>query len=158
MDYLSAWTDLREVEILCEYPPKRVLPLKRPALVIGLDGIDLSPAGLGSYLGREPAGLGEIVSLYGTAAIVTLRMDLYLPGADGNGCHRLYEALCVAMTQQSTPFGLLRLWCEPLRYDSSAGAQRLTARAAFRAAFTGRETQSAITQYHVRSEVGDQPV
>jgi hypothetical protein len=91
--------------------------------------------------------------LYGGTAIVTLRLDLYLPGSDGAGCHRLYEELCAALTGAAARFGLLRLWCEPVGYDAGAGASRLTARAALRAAFTGSESVAAIREYRVSGEV-----
>ncbi len=151
--HLRGWTGLAGCDILCEYPARRALPLQRAALAVGLDGVDLSPAGLGNYLGAgERAADGAALSaLYGSAAIVTLRLDLYLPGPDGAGCHRLYEELCAALTAAAARFGLLRLWCDPIKYDDNAGASRLTARAALRAAFTGRESVAVIREYRVRA-------
>lgn len=153
-DLLTARSDLCEADILLEYPPARTLPLKKPALAVGLDGVDLSPAGLDRYLGRLPdAPPGEIAALYGSLAIVTLRIDIFAPGSAGSRCHRLYEALCAALTQNAAAIGLLGLECDPLQYDQGASAQRLTARAKLRAAFTGRERQSALTHFQVRSEL-----
>ncbi len=151
--YLRGWTGLAECDILCEYPARRALPLRRAALAVGLDGIDLSPAGLGNYFGAAATGDGDgsLSALYGSTAVVTLRCDVYLPGSDGAGCHRLYEELCAALTGQSARFGLLRLWCDPIKYDADAGASRLTARAALRAAFTGSERAAAIREFRVRA-------
>lgn len=152
--HLAGWTGLSHVTILCEYPAKRALPLKGPTLVVGLDGVDLSPAGLDSYLGRDiSASPGQVTALYGSTAILTLRLDLYLPGSDGSGCHQLYEELCAALTARAMGFGLLRLWCNEIQYERATAASRLTARAALRAAFTGRETEAEILDYQVRSEL-----
>lgn len=152
--YLREWAGLREADILCEYPPRRRLPLERPALVVGLEGVELSPAGLDGFLGLEgESAPGQLSLLYGSAAAVTLRLDLYLPGSDGAGCHRLYEELCTALTAGAAELGLLRIGCDPIGYDSAAAACRLTARARLRAAFAGRETQAMLTDYRVRGEL-----
>ena len=152
--HLAGWTGLSGVQILWEYPKERAFPLKGPTLVVGLDGVDLSPAGLDNYLGRDPSSpTGQVTALYGSTAILTLRLDLYLPGSDGSGCHRLYEEVCAALTARAAGFGLLRIWCEAVKYESAAAASRLTARAALRAAFTGRETEAEILDYQVRSEL-----
>jgi len=152
--YLAGWTGLSRVEILCEYPKERAFPIRRPTLVVGLEGVDLSPAGLDSYLGRAPSSPpGQVTTLYGSTAILTLRLDLYLPGSDGSGCHRLYEEICAALTHRAAGFGLLRVWCDAVKYESAMAASRLTARAALRAAFTGRETAEEIRDYQVRSEL-----
>lgn len=152
--WLESWPGLAGCGVLREYPARRELPLKGPALVVGLDGVDLSPAGLDGYLGtREGGPAGGPAHLYGNWAVLTLRLDLYLPGSDGGGCHRLYEEVCAALTARAAAFGLLRLWCDPLAWDSAAGASRLTARAALRAAFSGEERAESFAHYRVRSEI-----
>ena len=112
---------LAEVDVLSTFPIPKHLPLGGPCVLLGIDGLELTPGGLGGF-SREQAG----------EASVTLRLDFYDPRGDGAGLQLLYEALCAALIQGSAGFGLSRVWRDPVTWDDAAGSYRLSARCLLR--------------------------
>ena len=142
--YLRGRPGLETADILIAWPPRRHLPLKAPAITVGLESVDLAPAGLGGYLGRGQRS----EELYGSGAIITMRLDLFAPAreaeeAPSGGLYALYEALCAALTKNAGSLGLTRVWCDAPGWDDSANAHRMTARASLRAAVTLPELETA---------------
>ena len=142
---------LSGLEVLPAFPAQRHLPLPGPVIVLGIDGLELSPGSL-SGLSGEPSG--GLVS-------VTIRLDFFAPGEDGPDLHLLYEALCAALIEKGSAFGLSRVWCDPLRWDDAAGAYRLGGRALLRGRAKGggsREESPSITGFRLRisHEMGEQ--
>ena len=111
---------LAEAEVLAAFPAGSHLPLPGPALLLSIDGLELTPDSLG--------GLGP----GGGQAEVTLRFDFFAPRQAGDCLQSLYEALCAVLLEQGGRFGLTRIRREALIWDEMAGGYRLTARASLR--------------------------
>ena len=145
--YLKEQPGLENADILIAWPSKRHMPLKAPAITVGLEGVDLTPAGLGAYLGRD----GQSADLYGCAALITMRFDFFAPAresdyAPSGGLHELYESLCAALSQSAGNLGVTRVWCDAPGWDEAANANRLTARASLRVALPIQEAPGKAEQ------------
>ena len=141
-DLLQGAPGLGEAEVLPAFPAGKHLPLTGPAIILGVDGMELSPAGLGGFSPKEA----------GSLAAITVRFDLFSPGKDGPNLHLLHEALCRSLMEKGESFGLAKIWCDPLAWDDSAGSYRLSARALLRGrARSGsvREAQGGIFDFRL---------
>jgi hypothetical protein len=145
-DYLAACDGFENAEVLAAYPGReRAYPLPGAAVAVGIDGVELSPAGLGGYLGE--AGTE---ALYGGNAAVTLRFDLYAPVTEeGNRLHALFEGLCGALMVDRNPFGVTRLTCGEIQFDAAVSANRLTARGTLSAALLRGEEEERFRAAHI---------
>ena len=112
---------LSQVEVLCAFPHGSALPLVGPAVLISVDGLELTPAGLGGFAHSEA----------GENASVTLRFDFFSPGEGGPGLDGYCEALCAVLLSHGGEFGLRRVWSERTAWDDMAGSYRRSARAQF---------------------------
>lgn len=118
IEYLGGLADFEDAAVTAAYPEKqRSFPLKKPVITVETGGLDLSPAGLGSYLGGEAA-------LYGASAKVSLRFGIYCEAAEY--CGRLFESLCGALLDFSE-LGVMKISCEKLAYDSKTASYLLFA-------------------------------
>lgn len=119
------------VDVLAEYPAAKKRPLDRAVLAVGIEEIELTPAGFGGLLGEEQGR-----EVLGGSAKITARLDIYAPGPPDSGafCCRIWETVCNALLEKAAAFGVTRLWCENLRWDDGAGTSRLTARVALQGA------------------------
>ena len=109
---------LSQVEVLAALPVGSALPLSSPAVFIGVESLELTPGGMGSFSGSSA---GENI-------VVVARLDFYSPGQSGGGLDEIYEALCAALLEQGAAFGLSRIWSERTVWDDMAGSYRRTAR------------------------------
>jgi len=110
---------LSGVEVLMAFPHGSALPLAGPAVLISIDSLELTPAGLGSFAGAGP----------GENAGVSVRFDFFSPGRGGPALDEYYEALCAELLKQGGAFGLSKVWSERTVWDDMAGSYRLSARA-----------------------------
>jgi len=157
---LEGQPGLENADIFPAWPQKRPLPLKSPAIAIGLDGAEVTPAGLGGYLGRD----AKESEYYGSSAQITLRFDIFAPagyreGLPSGGIHNIYEALCEALIKGADGFGVTRVRCGDTGWDEASNAFCLTARVSLRAAMTYGESENAqascpgFTDFTLRSEL-----
>lgn len=120
IEYLGGLADFEDAAVAAAYPEKqRSFPLKKPVITVEIGGLDLSPAGFGSYLGGEAA-------LYGAAAKVSLRFGIYCEASED--CGKLFESLCSALLDFSE-LGVIIISCEKLAYDSKTSSYLLFAAA-----------------------------
>jgi len=141
-ELLQSASGLAEAEVLPAFPAKKHLPLQSLAILLGIDGLELTPGGLGGFCHGQD----------GSPASITIRFDLFAPGSGGRDLAILYEALCAALVQSSAQFGLSRIWRDPLAWDDAAGSYRLTARAILQGrarAGIGREAQPTISDFRL---------
>ena len=113
---------LAQVDVLPAFPVRKHLPLAGASILLGIDGMELTPAGLGGFASEQA----------GDSASVTVRFDLYDSRGAGADLQLFYEALCGALIQQSAAFGLSRVWRDAITWDDAAGSYRLSARALLR--------------------------
>ena len=142
---LQSAPGLAQTEILPAFPAGMHLPLPGPAIVLGIDGVELTPASLGGFSSEQAGDL----------AAVTARFDFFAPGKDGPDLHILYEALCAALLDSGPAFGFSRIWCDPLAWDNAADSYRLSARALLRGrakAGSPRQQEAAIVDFRVAVE------
>lgn len=153
VDYLTNNGSLGAVRVLGAFGAvEREFPLKRPVVAVGLDAVELAPAGLGGYWGESAAD-----ALYGSGATIALRFDLYCPPDKGaDGLHGIYEALCDRLMLRGNPFGVLRLSCGEVSFDRAASVNRLTVKAVLRAAVLLRDEEAPIGRIDVIRKDGEQ--
>lgn len=113
---------LAGVEILSAYPNGRHIPLGGAALIISIDGIELTPAGLGGF-GGEISGQG---------ALLTLRLDFLSPGRDGPELYPFFEAAAASLTENGGRLGISRFWVQSLAWEEAANSYRLSANLALK--------------------------
>jgi len=121
-ELLQSAPSLSQTEVLPAFPAGRHLPFPGPAIILGIDGVELTPGSLGGFSAEQSGDL----------AAITARFDFFAPGKDGPDLHLLYEALCAALMDCGPAFGLSRIWCDSLIWDETAGSYRLSARALLR--------------------------
>ena len=139
---------LAAVDVLSAFPAQRHLPLAGPTLIVSFDALNLTLGALEGFCAEQAGG--------GNAAI-TLRLDLFAPGADGHDLYPLHEALCAILMERGSAFGLARLWCQPLSWDEAAGSYRLTSRILLRGRAKGgtpREGAATITDFTLARKDG----
>lgn len=120
IEYLGGLEDFAHASVTAAYPEQqRAFPLKKPVVTVEVGGLDLSPAGLGAYLGGS-------APLYGAAATVLLRFGIYCDAAEA--CGGLFEALCDALLNLSEP-AAVKISCEKLAYDAKTASYLLFAAA-----------------------------
>jgi len=139
---------LHTARITAEYPDAlRACPLKKPVVAVGLESVELTEGGFGGYYGKDP----QSADLFGRAALVTVRLDILCPTAQGGeGCHRLYEALCDALLLSRTSFGFYRLRCEDIRHDRDCMANHLRVLGSLRGAVTKGDDSLAVREFDLR--------
>lgn len=144
IEYLGGLSDFKATTVTAAYPEKqRSFPLKKPVVTVETGGLDLTPAGLGSYLGGA-------APLYGTAARVTLRFGIYCEAAEG--CGILFEALAAALLDFSE-LGVIKISCEKLLYDAKTAAYLLSATAEINAAWILEKPQERLFSDIITKEV-----
>lgn len=132
-------------KILVAHPAlQRELPLHRPVVAVGLEGVEVAPAGFGGYWGRRD---GED-SLWGGGAAITLRLEVYCPRKEGMDCHGIYEAVCDGLMGHGL-FGVQKVWCGRVEWDKTACANRLPVYATLSAALTHREAEPQADGFRV---------
>jgi hypothetical protein len=146
-EYLTWCDGFADAEVLAAYPSReRDYPLKQAAVAVGIDGVELFPAGLGGYLGEAGAEV-----MYGGNAVITLRFDLYCPvREEGGRLHELYEELCETLLVDKNHFGVRALTCGEIQFDGAASANRLTARGTLSAAMVRGEAAERFSGVFVR--------
>lgn len=155
VDYLArhgAGGALQQARLVCEYPDMvRAYPLKQPVVAVGVESVALSDGGMGGYYGERGDGSA---SCYGKAAVVTMYFDIHCPPSQGGeGCHRLYEALCDLLLLGDCPYGFYRMHCDGIGYDKDTAANRLRATATLRGAVTKADTGMTVREFDVRSDL-----
>jgi hypothetical protein len=147
-DYLASCGEFAGAEVLTAYPGReRAYPLPRAVVAVGIDGVELSPVGLGGYLGES-----GVETLYGGNARITLRFDLYCPIKEEAGSlHTLYEGLCEALMVNRNPFGVTKLTCGEIQIDAAVSAHRVTAKATLAAAILRGKEEERFTEVAVFS-------
>lgn len=126
MEYLGGLDCFVDVAVTAAYPERqRSFPLKTPVVTVETGGLDLAPAGFGSYLGGT-------ASAYGAAASATLRFGIYCETAEN--CGSLFEALADALLDFDE-VSIIKISCEKTVYDSNAAAYFLSASAEIKAAW-----------------------
>lgn len=145
-EYLRRYGTLGRAEVFPAYPAaERRFPLKRPAVAVGLDAVEMEYAGLGGYWGQNGAE-----ALYGGGALITLRFDLFCPLAEGaEELHRLYEELCDLLMLRRNPFGFQRMGCGEVVCNRSAAANTLAVRATLRSAVLLADEEDAIQRIDI---------
>ena len=139
---------LAEVDVLPAFPVGKHLPLAGPCVLLGVDGLEIAPGGLGGFSIEQ----GE--------ASVTVRLDFFDPRGGGARLQQMYEALCSALMQAGAAFGLSRVWRDPITWDDAAGSYRLSARCLLRGRArpgTARQTDPTISGFRLarKDEVND---
>lgn len=126
IEYLGGLLDFENAAVVAAYPEKqRPFPLKKPVVTVETGGLDLAPAGLGSYLGGD-------APLYGASASVSLRFGIYCEAAEA--CGNLFEALCDALLD-FTELGVIKISCDKTVYDAKIAAYFLSATAEIKTAW-----------------------
>lgn len=126
IEYLGGLSDFEYAAVAAAYPEKqRPFPLKKPVVTVETGGLDLAPAGLGSYLGGD-------APLYGAYAAVSLLFGIYCEAAEV--CNNLFEALCGALLD-FTELGVMKISCEKTVYDTKTAAYFLSASADIKASW-----------------------
>ena len=136
---------LAEVDVLSAFPVEKHLPLAGPCVLLGVDELELAPAGLGGFSGEH----GD--------ASVTVRLDFFDPRGGGADLQLMYEALCAALLQAGAGFGLGRIWRDPITWDDGASSYRLSARCLLRGrARPGapRQTDATISGFRLARKDG----
>lgn len=118
---------LREVRFVSEFPGKRMEgPLRRPAVSIGVDGVEVEDAGIG----RIAAG-----GALGCRAEITLGFGLYVPfSADGQALYRLLSTLTDVLLFDSD-YAMRRVRCGGVTANRNTGAFTMHAAYTFQADF-----------------------
>ena len=147
-DLIRGGRGLAGVEVLSAYPAGSHLALPSPAVLLSIEGVELSPGGLQGF--ARAGGQAEI----------TLRFDFYARG-DGGGLGTLYEALCGLLIERGGALGVCRIWCAPLAWDEVVGGYRLTARVRLRGRVVASASAEAsacdeggVRGFDLRAEVG----
>lgn len=148
VDYFKLVAGFPQADIRLAHPAaQRDFPLKNPVVAVGLEQVEIAPAGLGGYLGADTQG---DEALWGSGADITLRLDVYCPAQDGGqGCHRIYEAICGSLLMGRSRFGVQKVWCGQLGWNKDACANLLPVFATLRAALTQREEGQYIKDFRV---------
>jgi len=135
---------LSEVEVLDAFPHGSALPLGGPAVLVSIDSLELTPAGLGGFAAAGQGGNAE----------VSVRFDFFAPGSSGPRLDEYYEALCAVLLREGGGFGLSRVWSERTTWDDMAGSYRLSARALLSGrarAGAGRDGAASVEDFVLRA-------
>lgn len=122
----------RGVDAVTAWRPEVRTRLDTAVAVVSLRACAGGPAGFRDYLGeRYDPERGVWAELYGRRADVTLGLDLYAPGKQGEaGCAALFAQISAALADGG-PEGLRvqELHCGETEYDSQMGLFRCRAQA-----------------------------
>ena len=124
MEYLAGLTSFADVAVVTAYTEEpRAFPLKKPVISVEITGAELSPAGLGGYVGGDAGA-------YGMAAVVTLKFGIHHTKSEL--CGKLFESLCDALFL-SPVVGVLKIGRKDCVYDATTAACLLYAEADIKA-------------------------
>lgn len=132
-------------KVVTSYPAKRRdYPVRKPVLAVGLDAAE-AKGSLGGFLAAEPGA-----DLYGAAAAVTLRFDLFFPaeGADTDP-YGLLDALWERLLIGENAFGFLSFRSEGMVWDSVTEANRLTAKGTLPLVLSRRDESASLEEFRV---------
>ena len=109
---------------MVSWPDGRRKALKGPVVLVSLQGLSCSPAGMQDYLGlRQDPDSGAWEELYGRRAEVIFGLEVAAPSAGGAAeCRGTFERL-VQVLQQARPGGLTvrQLTGGEVEYDEKEG-------------------------------------
>lgn len=151
--HIAAAPGLEDTAVFPAFPPSTGgRALSRAVVAVGVENIELEAVGLGAAWG----GALDAAPQQGPGARVTLRLDVYAPmPMGGDGLHNLWESLCAALLPGAgNPFGVQRVWCGDMAWDSGHRAWRLTARATLHGAWIDKEDGPYITQITYKHREG----
>lgn len=111
---LGGREELSHVRFVTEYPGKQMEgPLRRPTVCIGLDGAEITDAGIGRLIGSDTRGC---------RAEVTVGMGFYIPfSGDVQEAYRILSDVTDVLLFDSA-YALSRMNCGGLTADRNTGA------------------------------------
>lgn len=118
----------RGVEAVASWPGKVRTDAKSPVVLVSLEQMSCSSAGLQDYLGqRRDEATGQEKELYGRRAQMTFTLDVLAPPGTGAGaCRAVFDRLLLIL-QEEKPLGLRvrELTGDEMEYDGKEGLLRL---------------------------------